>query len=246
MGAAAGRFLGLSAFIVYATWAAFQGDHLHLRSLPLAVLFAGAVRRSPHAWFGPKPGMVAGLLPFSPALLILWAPGRLPLHLLLLPRRLLQGVLGRPARLRGRRAAQVLPRRALLPADPPEHPSLFPVPRAAVPRACWRTTSGKAFWFTDPAGVEHFGIGRRHARARRSTSSCSAATPSAATRCATGRRRDRPALADRRLRRSLTTASSCLNGGTCAGPGAACSGWRSPTSTSGSARMGVWHDWRIF
>ena len=30
---------------------------------------------SPHAWFGPKPGWWPGALPFSPALLILWAPG---------------------------------------------------------------------------------------------------------------------------------------------------------------------------
>ena len=30
---------------------------------------------SPHAWFGPKPGWWPGALPFSAALLILWAPG---------------------------------------------------------------------------------------------------------------------------------------------------------------------------
>ncbi len=30
---------------------------------------------SPHAWFGPKPAWWPGWLPFSPALLILWAPG---------------------------------------------------------------------------------------------------------------------------------------------------------------------------
>ena len=38
-------FMGLSAFIVYATWAAFQGDALPLRALPVAVLLAGVVRR---------------------------------------------------------------------------------------------------------------------------------------------------------------------------------------------------------
>ena len=37
-------FLGFSAFIVYSTWAAFQGDHLPVWTLPLAVLFAGIVR----------------------------------------------------------------------------------------------------------------------------------------------------------------------------------------------------------
>ena len=47
-------------------------------------------------WFGPKPGWWPAALPFSPALLILLGARRLPLHLLLLPRRLLQGVLGDP------------------------------------------------------------------------------------------------------------------------------------------------------
>ena len=30
---------------------------------------------SPHSWFGPKPGWWPEILPWSPALLILWAPG---------------------------------------------------------------------------------------------------------------------------------------------------------------------------
>src|SRR5262249_4392062 len=30
---------------------------------------------SPHSWFGPKPGWWPGWLPWSPAFLILWAPG---------------------------------------------------------------------------------------------------------------------------------------------------------------------------
>ena len=37
-------FLGLSAFIVYATWAALQGQHYQLRAVSLAFLFAGIVR----------------------------------------------------------------------------------------------------------------------------------------------------------------------------------------------------------
>ena len=72
-------FLGLSAFIVYSTWAAFQGtDYLFTGS--------GAMYLSPfyspelfgdsgHAWFGSKPEIWPAWLPFSPALLILWAPG---------------------------------------------------------------------------------------------------------------------------------------------------------------------------
>jgi len=68
-------FLALSAFIVYATWAAFQGDHYaygpYLSPMYSPLLFGEA----PHAWFGPKPGWWPAALPFSAALLILWAPG---------------------------------------------------------------------------------------------------------------------------------------------------------------------------
>src|SRR5262245_25078916 len=67
-------FLGLSGFIVYATWAALQGDHYtfgpYLSPFYSPEIFGG----SPHSWFGPKPGWWPGWLPFSPAILILWAP----------------------------------------------------------------------------------------------------------------------------------------------------------------------------
>ena len=65
----------LGSFVVYATWAAFQGEHYtfgpYLSPFYSPELFGD----SPHAWFGPKPAWWPGLLPFSPALLILWAPG---------------------------------------------------------------------------------------------------------------------------------------------------------------------------
>jgi hypothetical protein len=68
-------FLGLSTFIVYSTWAAFQGTHYtygpYLSPFYSPELFGS----SPHAWFGPKPAWFPGWLPFSPALLILWMPG---------------------------------------------------------------------------------------------------------------------------------------------------------------------------
>ena len=66
--------LGLSTFIVYSTWAAFQGNNYtfgpYLSPFYSPELFGD----SPHAWFGPKPGWWPGWLPFSPAFLILWAP----------------------------------------------------------------------------------------------------------------------------------------------------------------------------
>ena len=68
-------FLGLSAFVVYSTWAAFQGEHYefgpYLSPFYSPLLFG----EGPHAWFGPKPLWWPGALPFSAALLILWAPG---------------------------------------------------------------------------------------------------------------------------------------------------------------------------
>jgi hypothetical protein len=68
-------FLGLSAFVVYSTWAAFQGNHYehgpYLSPFYSPLLFGGG----PHSWFGPQPAWWPGALPFSAALLILWAPG---------------------------------------------------------------------------------------------------------------------------------------------------------------------------
>jgi hypothetical protein len=68
-------FLGLSAFLVYATWAAFQNAHYHFGPY-LSPFYAPELwGDSPHAWFGPKPVWWPAVLPFSPALLILPFPG---------------------------------------------------------------------------------------------------------------------------------------------------------------------------
>ena len=68
-------FLGLGSFVVYTTWAAFQG--VNYTSGPYLSPFYSPelLGDSPHAWFGPKPNWWPGILPFSPALLILWGPG---------------------------------------------------------------------------------------------------------------------------------------------------------------------------
>ncbi|HET7458597.1 MAG TPA: hypothetical protein VFJ74_13205 [Gemmatimonadaceae bacterium] len=68
-------FVVLGAFVVYATWAAFQGAHYsygpYLSPFYSPLIFG----EPPHAWFGPKPAWWPGALPYSAALLILWAPG---------------------------------------------------------------------------------------------------------------------------------------------------------------------------
>ena len=68
-------FTVLTAFVVYATWAAFQNAHYtygpYLSPFYSPELFGA----SAHAWFGPKPAAWPAWLPFSPALLILPFPG---------------------------------------------------------------------------------------------------------------------------------------------------------------------------
>lgn len=68
-------FLGLGAFIVYATWAAFQNAHYTFGPYISPFYSPEIYGDSPHAWFGPKPSWYPDFLPFSPALLILWIPG---------------------------------------------------------------------------------------------------------------------------------------------------------------------------
>ena len=67
--------LPLSAFIVYATWAAFQGKHYTFGPYLSPFYSPEIFGSSPHAWFGPKPAWWPTWLLFSPALLILPFPG---------------------------------------------------------------------------------------------------------------------------------------------------------------------------
>lgn len=79
----AATFAGLFAFIVYSTWAAFQGSHYWFAgggAEYLSPFYSPEIfGKSPHAWFGPPPDWLMkvwpSFIPFSPALLILWAPG---------------------------------------------------------------------------------------------------------------------------------------------------------------------------
>ncbi len=68
-------FLVLSGFIVYATWAALQNAHYWHGSLLSPLYSPELFGVSPHALFGPRPLWWPTWLPFSPAFLILWAPG---------------------------------------------------------------------------------------------------------------------------------------------------------------------------
>ncbi|MDA1273405.1 MAG: succinate dehydrogenase [Verrucomicrobia bacterium] len=68
-------FLGLSAFVLYSTWAAFQGIHYYSGPYLSPFYSPELFGASEHSLFGPKPLWWPAWLPWSPALLILWAPG---------------------------------------------------------------------------------------------------------------------------------------------------------------------------
>lgn len=68
-------FLGLGTFIVYSTWAAFQGNHYRFGNY-LSPFYSPEVFGDPAtSWFGGKPGWWPGWVPWSAAFFILWAPG---------------------------------------------------------------------------------------------------------------------------------------------------------------------------
>src|SRR6202049_807356 len=66
-------FLGLSAFIVYSTWAALQGQHYRFGPY-LSPMYSPELFGDPlHAWFGTRPEWMPAWV--TAAMLILWAPG---------------------------------------------------------------------------------------------------------------------------------------------------------------------------
>lgn len=67
-------FLGLSSFIVYATWAALQGRDYRFGPY-LSPFYSPELLGSHLSWFGAWPKWWPVWLPASAALLILWAPG---------------------------------------------------------------------------------------------------------------------------------------------------------------------------
>jgi hypothetical protein len=68
-------FVVFGSFMVYSTWAAFQGAHYTFGNYLSPFYSPELWGSSHHALFGPKPAWFPAWLPFSPAFLILWAPG---------------------------------------------------------------------------------------------------------------------------------------------------------------------------
>jgi hypothetical protein len=66
-------FVGLSAFIIYSTWAAFQGQHFRFGPY-LSPFYSPELFGDPNgSWFGARPSWLP--LWVTGAMLILWAPG---------------------------------------------------------------------------------------------------------------------------------------------------------------------------
>ena len=66
-------FLGFSSFILYSTWAAFQGQHFRFGPY-LSPFYSPELLGDPlHSWFGAKPQWMPAWV--TAAMLILWAPG---------------------------------------------------------------------------------------------------------------------------------------------------------------------------
>jgi len=67
-------FLGLTGFVIYATWAALKNADYHWGPYNSPFYSPEIFGDGPHSWFGPKPGWWPGWFPFSPALFILPFP----------------------------------------------------------------------------------------------------------------------------------------------------------------------------
>ncbi len=65
----------ITAFLVYANWAAWQGVHYTFGPYLSPFYSPELFGTSPHAWFGARPPLWPSWLPYSPAIIILPFPG---------------------------------------------------------------------------------------------------------------------------------------------------------------------------
>ena len=136
-------FTILSAFVVYATWAAFQNRHYTFGPYLSPFYSPEIFGDSPHAWFGPKPAFWPSWLPFSPALIILPFPGLFRVTCYYYRGAYYKAFWADPPS-----CAVGEPRTSywgeqLVPADPAERPPLLPLRRADLPVSARCTTSGR-------------------------------------------------------------------------------------------------------
>src|SRR5215204_3664677 len=103
---------------------------LCFRELSFAVLFTRNFRRDAARDVRRQTGVDSGMGSLLARAFDFMGARRIPIYLLLLSRRVLQGVLGRPAGVRGRRTAERLLGRTKISFDSAKYSSLFSVSRA--------------------------------------------------------------------------------------------------------------------
>ena len=140
-------FLGLSTFLVYSTWAAFQGTHYWLDQNGanyLSPFYSPELFRQLAACnFWTEAWLVAIVAVIFTRAFGSVGTGGFSAHLLLLPRRLLQSVLGRPTHLCCWRAAKGISGRKFVSAHHAKHSPLLPLSRACCSFSFSRTTRGR-------------------------------------------------------------------------------------------------------
>jgi hypothetical protein len=151
-------FIILSSFLVYATWAAFQNAHYSFGNYLSPFYSPELWGSSPHAMFGPKPDWMPSWLPYSPALLILPFPAGFRLTCYYYRGAYYKAfwadpiscAVGEPrSSYRGEQKLPLIVQNV--------HRYFLYIAIAFLfflAHDAW-----KAMWFTDAAGVEHFGIG---------------------------------------------------------------------------------------
>ena len=150
-------FLGYMAFIVYATWAALQGNNYLCTTQCggadyLSPMYSPLLFTSAPAWW-------PAFLPFSAAMLILWSPGWFRFTCYYYRGAYYKAFWADPISCAVGEPRKTYLGREEVSADSSKRPSLLSVLRDHLHLHPFCMTAIRALWFTGPDGTKHFGIG---------------------------------------------------------------------------------------